>query len=85
MHDLSQPLAATRHERSDNQVPNVQGTERVVSLLGGGLLILGGLRRGGLAGCVKMALGAMALSRGVRQRCELHAALQPSPFEPALA
>ena len=85
MHDLSQPLAATRHERTDNQVPNVQGTERLVSLLGGGLLILGGLRRGGLTGCVKLALGAMALSRGVRQRCELKAALQPSPFEQALA
>ncbi|KTT48979.1 hypothetical protein SB8_22795, partial [Pseudomonas oryzihabitans] len=40
MNDLSQPLAATRHAHSTRQVPNVQGSERVISLLGGGLPII---------------------------------------------
>lgn len=53
-----------------NSPQNVHGLERTASLAGGLLLIGKGLRRGGLGGIVQMAMGGMALARGISGRCE---------------
>ncbi|TWI50926.1 putative membrane protein [Pseudomonas duriflava] len=78
------PLAATHTEQQNLDQPNVQGAERAASLVGGGLLLLGGLRRGGLLGLAQAALGAMVTARGVTGRCKAKQALTPSPFESQL-
>jgi len=54
---------------------NVGETERWLSLVGGGLLALDGLRRGSLGGLTEAALGASLLSRGLTGHCQLYAAL----------
>lgn len=48
---------------------NVQGIERVSSLAGGALMITKGLRKGGFLGLVQIALGGLAVARGVRGQC----------------
>lgn len=55
----------------DKSAPqNVHGFERAASLAGGLVLLGKGLRRGGLFGLVELAMGGMALARGVSGRCE---------------
>lgn len=49
---------------------NVRGWERAASTAGGLALLGKGLRRGGLAGILQLALGAAALARGITGRCE---------------
>ncbi|WP_095145578.1 MULTISPECIES: DUF2892 domain-containing protein [unclassified Pseudomonas] len=44
---------------------NVQGWERIGSLAGGVVMVGKGLRRGGLFGLVQVALGGVALARGI--------------------
>lgn len=53
------------------QPQNVHGLERAASLTGGAVLLTRGLRRGGLLGLVQLAMGGMALFRGVSGRCEM--------------
>lgn len=53
------------------QPQNVHGLERAASLTGGAVLLTRGLRRGGLLGMVQLAMGGMALLRGVSGRCEM--------------
>lgn len=53
-----------------NAPQNVHGWERTASVAGGVMLLAKGLRRGGLFGLVELALGGMALARGVTGRCE---------------
>jgi uncharacterized membrane protein len=84
MKPLHEPLMATRKSEQSLGEPNVQGTERTLSLVGGGLLLAGGLRRGGLLGLVQMAVGALVTARGVTGRCKAKAALTPTPFEALL-
>lgn len=50
---------------------NVHGLERAASMAGGAVLLARGLRRGGLMGLVQLAMGGMALLRGVSGRCEM--------------
>lgn len=53
------------------QPQNVHGLERAASLTGGAVLLTRGLRRGGLLGLVQLAMGGMAMFRGVSGRCEM--------------
>lgn len=84
MKALHEPLMATRKSQQSLNEPNVQGTERTLSLVGGSLLLAGGLRRGGLLGLAQMALGALVTARGVTGRCKAKAALTPTPYESLL-
>jgi len=52
-------------------VKNVKGVERAVSVIGGLALVGCGLRLGGWAGLVQIAVGGMALLRGATGHCEL--------------
>ncbi|TVT85765.1 DUF2892 domain-containing protein [Pseudomonas sp. H3(2019)] len=44
---------------------NVQGWERIASTAGGVVMIGKGLRRGGVFGLIEVALGGVALARGI--------------------
>ncbi|WP_194790203.1 YgaP-like transmembrane domain [Pseudomonas sp. UFMG81] len=52
---------------------NVQGLERISSLAGGVLMISKGLRHGGLLGMLQVAVGGLALARGVSGHCSTKA------------
>lgn len=49
---------------------NVHGWERAASIAGGLLFLGKGLRRGGVGGLLQLALGGMALARGMSGHCE---------------
>ena len=72
---------ATRNSHLSDRVQNVGGLERVASLTGGGLLLIKGLRQGGLLGVARMAVGALALYRGYSGHCAAKQALSHSEFE----
>ncbi|HEK1687652.1 TPA: DUF2892 domain-containing protein [Pseudomonas putida] len=57
------------HSASDRHEHNVQGWERVSSLAGGALMISKGMRHGGLIGLLQVAVGGMALARGIKGHC----------------
>ncbi|WP_017903365.1 YgaP family membrane protein [Pseudomonas asplenii] len=44
---------------------NVQGWERIGSLAGGVMMVGKGLRRGGVFGLIQVAIGGVALARGI--------------------
>lgn len=52
--------------------PNVGEAERVLSGAAGGILALGGLRRGGALGLATSALGCYLIARGTTGRCALY-------------
>lgn len=52
--------------------PNVAQPERIASGLGGAILALGGLRRGGLGGILLMVTGGLLVQRGLSGRCQLY-------------
>lgn len=54
---------------------NVGETERVVSVMGGGVLALYGLARGGLMGIGMALTGGALVYRGVSGHCEAYHAL----------
>lgn len=54
---------------------NVAPTERAVSLAGGALLLISGLKRGGLFGTLGALAGGGLLFRGLTGRCGVYAAL----------
>src|SRR5438874_9651795 len=61
---------------------NVADTERMISLVGGGLMTLFGLRQGSLGGlCLALAGGALAY-RGLTGHCDMYEALGVSTAEP---
>ena len=53
-----------------NATQNVHGWERTASVAGGLMLLGKGLRRGGVSGLLQLAIGGMALARGISGRCE---------------
>ncbi len=65
-----------------SQSTNVNSTERVVSVLGGGALALYGLRKGDLGGIALALLGGAVLQRGVTGHCQVYASLGVSTAEP---
>ena len=69
----------------DKSAPqNVHGWERAASLAGGLVLMGKGLRRGGLFGMAELAMGGMALLRGISGRCEAKRMLSDMETKPAL-
>ncbi len=53
-------------ERIETQpTQNVQGWERIGSLAGGVVMMGKGLRRGGIFGLIQVAIGGVALARGI--------------------
>ncbi|MGC5700129.1 DUF2892 domain-containing protein [Pseudomonas sp. NFXW11] len=59
---MLQPIVTS----SDSRPPqNVEGWERIGSLAGGVVMVGKGLRRGGVFGLVQVALGGVALARGI--------------------
>jgi hypothetical protein len=63
------------YDQTDQSMPNVQGFERTASIVGGVMLLGCGIRKGGLAGLIEMALGGMAIARGATGRCAMKRAL----------
>lgn len=57
------------YEKQSNQ--NVEGIERAASLAGGLFFLSRGIRGRGLGGVLQLAIGGMALARGVTGQCEL--------------
>lgn len=55
---------------SDQASRNVHGWERAASIAGGLYFLGKGLSRGGLGGLLQLAMGGMALTRGMTGHCE---------------
>ncbi|WP_434605210.1 YgaP family membrane protein [Pseudomonas sp. R1-7] len=55
---------------------NVHGWERIGSLAGGVLMMGKGLRRGGVLGLAQLAIGGMALARGITGHCSAKSMLE---------
>jgi uncharacterized membrane protein len=64
---------------------NLNDKERWISGLGGGVLVLAGLRRGGLPGVLAAVAGGALVSRGLSGRCGIKARLAKTPQERLLA
>ncbi|WP_085724702.1 DUF2892 domain-containing protein [Pseudomonas sp. R37(2017)] len=65
---MSQLKRVERIESTPFQSPseqNVQGWERIGSLAGGVVMVGKGLRRGGIFGLIQVAIGGVALARGI--------------------
>jgi uncharacterized membrane protein len=71
-HDLPR-VAATRMAAS--RPINVGKTERAVSVISGGSLLIAGTRRGGMSGGLMTLLGAILIGRGAGGYCPVSAAL----------
>jgi uncharacterized membrane protein len=65
MSDLKrvEPIESTPFQTQPTQ--NVQGWERIGSLAGGVVMVGKGLRRGGVFGLIQVAIGGVALARGI--------------------
>lgn len=61
------------HSNRSSEARNVHGLERVSSLAGGALMISKGLRHGGLLGMLQVAVGGLALARGLSGHCSTKA------------
>ncbi|MEO6676670.1 MAG: DUF2892 domain-containing protein [Pseudomonas sp.] len=62
----------TRHEQ------NVEGWERIGSLAGGVVMMGKGLRRGGVFGLIQVAIGGVALARGITGHSSVKSLLEKS-------
>ena len=83
MAEFAPPLAAT-HTTTQAHRHNVGGLERVISLIGGGLLLGNGLRQGGIGGWSQVLFGGFLAARGISQHCAIKESLTPSPWEQQL-
>jgi len=57
---------------------NVQGWERIGSLAGGVVMVGKGLRRGGVFGLIQVAIGGVALARGITGHSSAKSLLEKS-------
>ncbi|QAY92176.1 DUF2892 domain-containing protein [Pseudomonas sp. ACM7] len=57
---------------------NVEGWERIASLAGGVVMVGKGLRRGGVFGLIQVAIGGVALARGITGHSSAKSLLQKS-------
>jgi uncharacterized membrane protein len=60
---IVEPIESTPFQTQPTQ--NVQGWERIGSLAGGVVMMGKGLRRGGVFGLIQVAIGGVALARGI--------------------
>ncbi|KAB0502444.1 YgaP family membrane protein [Pseudomonas moorei] len=61
-----------------NTEQNVQGWERIGSLAGGVVMVGKGLRRGGIFGLIQVAIGGVALARGITGHSSAKSLLEKS-------
>ena len=76
---MSELKRVERIESTPFQSPshkNVHGWERVGSLTGGVLMVGKGLRRGGVFGLLQVALGGVAVARGITGHCSAKSLLE---------
>ena len=78
--DESELIAGFPHQQSQAEIDrtqqiNVGDTERQVSVVGGAILALFGLHRGGLAGLATAALGGALIHRGATGHCYVSQAM----------
>ncbi|WP_024780410.1 YgaP family membrane protein [Pseudomonas corrugata] len=71
-----EPIESTLFQSRPAQ--NVHGWERAGSLAGGVLMMGKGLRRGGIIGLAQLAIGGMALARGITGHCSAKTLLEKS-------
>ncbi|MEX5685465.1 MULTISPECIES: DUF2892 domain-containing protein [Pseudomonas] len=57
---------------------NVQGWERIGSVAGGVVMVSKGLRRGGVFGLIQVAIGGVALARGITGHSSVKSLLEKS-------
>ncbi|WP_433739200.1 YgaP family membrane protein [Pseudomonas putida] len=69
-------IESTPFQTHDNH--NVQGWERIGSLAGGAVMVGKGLRRGGLFGLIQVAIGGVALARGITGHSSAKSLLEKS-------
>ena len=69
-------IESTPFQTSSEQ--NVQGWERIGSLAGGVVMVGKGLRRGGLLGLIQVAIGGVALARGITGHSSAKSLLEKS-------
>ncbi|KJK06175.1 hypothetical protein D3C76_1503910 [compost metagenome] len=60
----------------DKPEHNVQGWERATSVAGGVIMVSKGMRRGGLFGLIQVAIGGVALARGITGHSSLKSLLE---------
>ena len=78
---MSELKRVERIESTPFQSPseqNVQGWERIGSLAGGVVMVGKGLRRGGLFGLIQVAIGGVALARGITGHSSAKSLLEKS-------
>jgi uncharacterized membrane protein len=71
-----QRIESTPIQSSSEQ--NVHGWERIGSLAGGVVMVGKGLRRGGLFGLIQVAIGGVALARGITGHSSAKSLLEKS-------
>ncbi|AZD06911.1 hypothetical protein C4K26_1493 [Pseudomonas chlororaphis] len=71
-----EPIATTPFQSPPAQ--NVQGWERIGSLAGGVVMVGKGLRRGGVFGLIQVAIGGVALARGITGHSSAKSLLEKS-------
>ncbi|CAI8818519.1 DUF2892 domain-containing protein [Pseudomonas neuropathica] len=69
-------IESTPFQTSSEQ--NVHGWERIGSLAGGVVMVGKGLRRGGLFGLIQVAIGGVALARGITGHSSAKSLLEKS-------
>ena len=57
---------------------NVQGWERIGSVAGGVVMVTKGLRRGGVFGLIQVAIGGVALARGITGHSSVKSMIEKS-------
>jgi len=78
---MSELKRVERIESTPFQTPseqNVHGWERIGSLAGGVVMVGKGLRRGGLLGLIQVAIGGVALARGITGHSSAKSLLEKS-------
>ncbi|OLF55663.1 DUF2892 domain-containing protein [Pseudomonas chlororaphis] len=78
---MSDSKQLERIESTPFQTPpaqNVQGWERIGSLAGGVVMVGKGLRRGGVFGLIQVAIGGVALARGITGHSSAKSLLEKS-------
>ncbi|SDY78093.1 DUF2892 domain-containing protein [Pseudomonas sp. NFIX28] len=70
------PIETTPLQSQPDQ--NVQGWERIGSLAGGVVMVGKGLRRGGVFGLIQVAIGGVALARGITGHSSAKSLLEKS-------
>lgn len=78
---MSELKRVERIESTPFQSPseqNVQGWERIGSVAGGVVMVGKGLRRGGIFGLIQVAIGGVALARGITGHSSAKSLLEKS-------